>query len=82
MENDDFLRTFKESCSVFAKYQINIHHDRPGECDRNQVRFKYSIRALQLHLHYSAAFTLFQCTHLYLKCLEVKPLCSWQSVVD
>ena len=40
MDSQGFQETFKQTCDLFAKYQIAIHRDSPGDCGKSQVRFR------------------------------------------
>ena len=37
--SEKFKATYKQTCDLFAKYQMAIHNDPPDECDERQVRF-------------------------------------------
>ena len=37
-DSDEFQATYSETCDLFAKYQMAIHKDSPGECGERQVR--------------------------------------------
>ena len=34
---DEFQATYKQTCRLFAKYQMAIHKDSPDKCDELQV---------------------------------------------
>ena len=41
MKSEEFKATYKQTCAVFAKYQMSVHKDSPGECDELQVRSSF-----------------------------------------
>ena len=41
MHSEEFQATYKQTCDLFAKYQMAIHKDTPGECGERQVRFYF-----------------------------------------
>jgi len=38
-DSEEFQSTYKQTCGLFAKYQMAIHKDSPDECGEKQVRF-------------------------------------------
>ena len=49
-DSDEFQATYSQTCDLFAKYQMAIHKDSPGECGERQVRLLFnetlSVRAI------------------------------------
>ena len=54
MNNDDFLGTLQESCEVFSKYQMKIHHDSPSECDFDQVGYMHLTLSTSEHFTHTS----------------------------
>ena len=41
LKSEEFKATYDQTCTVFAKYQMAVHKDHPGECDEMQVRLSF-----------------------------------------
>ena len=51
MTDDEFRTTLKESHRVFRKYQMNIHHDEPSDCDFEKVGLYIQTNTYCTHRH-------------------------------
>ncbi|XP_078372427.1 arginyl-tRNA--protein transferase 1-like isoform X1 [Oculina patagonica] len=38
LKSEEFKATYKQTCALYAKYQMTVHKDRPDECDEMQFR--------------------------------------------